>query len=271
MSGSCGIAVPIRPDQASRIRQKVKQRGRALQTPAPQAEGSDGPSSTLSGLFRIWHWLRAGADLTGPGSPERTSSAHMSGKTGEDPGSGEHMAGYGHAQDYVSDAGQGRGCDSVAPRRASMSHSCPIAPGRAVPREAGGVMGTGDAGRGRAWRRPARPDASGGRPEPAAHLCASTRYARISRNPGFPGMRPGAGLPCTAARTGITGNRTGPGPARARARPASAGPGQPDGDPAPARIATAMAHRRPPDQSGPLTGGSRPAPRDAARRLSRWR
>jgi hypothetical protein len=55
-------------------------------------------------------------DLTGPGSPKRTPPAHMYGKTGEDPGSGETMAGYGHAQDYVSDAGQGRGCDNIAPR-----------------------------------------------------------------------------------------------------------------------------------------------------------
>jgi hypothetical protein len=27
----------------------------------------------------------------------------------------------------------------------------------------------------------------------------------------FPGKRPGTGLPCTTARTGITGNRAGPG------------------------------------------------------------
>jgi hypothetical protein len=198
--------------------------------------------------------FRAGADLTGPGSPGRTSSAHMSGRTGEDPGSGGTMAGYGHAQDQVGDAGQGRGCDSVAPRRASLSHSCPIAPGRAVPREAVGVTGTGDAGRGRAWRRRrAHPDASWGRPEPAAYLCASTWHARTSPEPGISpesGPGPGSWAPLPAPASRVTGQA--PGPARARVRPTPAGPGQPDGDAATARIATAMCHRCP--RPGPGSG-----------------
>jgi hypothetical protein len=207
----------------------------------PPFGGGEPLLATIRGVANRFCGFRAGADLTGPGSPERTSSARMSGKTGEDPGSGETMAGCGHARGQVGDAGQGRGCDSVAPRRATLSHSCPIAPGRAVPREADGVMGTGDAGRGRAWRRPAHPDASWGRPEPAAYLCASTwapgisPEPGISRNPDFPGKRPGARLPCTTARTGITSNRTDPGPDR---------PGPAPGRPRPGRVSrTAIPHQ----------------------------
>jgi hypothetical protein len=179
----------------------------------------------------------------------------------------ENTVGYGHAQDWVSDAGQGRGCDSVAPRRATMSHSCPIAPGRAVPRVAGGGMGTGDAGRGRAWRRPAHPDASWGRPEPATYFCAGTWSARTSPEPGISpesGRGPGSGAPLPAPASRVTGQaqgRPGPGSGAPLSAPASRVTGQ-----ARARLRRTTArtgvtgHRAGPGPTRPGSGAPLPAP-----------